>query len=71
MMRAPDYPIGLSDDDFRKRLVSLEEDDWVSAVTKEWLERVGSPILHDPQPCVGTRHTYSGAQAPGPTRRFG
>ena len=48
MMWAPDYPIGLSDDDYRKRLDAIEEDEWASAVTKEWLARVGPEILHDP-----------------------
>jgi DNA-binding SARP family transcriptional activator/pimeloyl-ACP methyl ester carboxylesterase len=48
MMWAPDYPAGLSDEDFRERLVSIEEDDWASAVTKEWLARVGPAILRDP-----------------------
>jgi DNA-binding SARP family transcriptional activator/class 3 adenylate cyclase len=48
MMWAPDYPAGLSDEDFRKRLVSIEADDWASAVTKEWLARVGPDILREP-----------------------
>jgi DNA-binding SARP family transcriptional activator/class 3 adenylate cyclase len=48
MMRAPDYPIGLSDDDYRKRLAVTDEDEWASATTKEWLERVGPEILRDP-----------------------
>jgi DNA-binding SARP family transcriptional activator/pimeloyl-ACP methyl ester carboxylesterase len=48
MMRAPDYPIGLSDDDYRKRLAAIEEDEWTSVVTKEWLARVGPEMLHDP-----------------------
>jgi pimeloyl-ACP methyl ester carboxylesterase len=49
MMWAHDYPAGLSDGDFRKRLASNEEDDWASAVTKEWLGRVGPDILRDPE----------------------
>jgi DNA-binding SARP family transcriptional activator/class 3 adenylate cyclase len=48
MMWAPDYAAGLSDDDFRKRLAAGEEDDWASAVTKEWLARVGPDILRNP-----------------------
>jgi DNA-binding SARP family transcriptional activator/pimeloyl-ACP methyl ester carboxylesterase len=48
MMWAPDYPIGTSGDDFRTRLAAIEEDDWASAVTREWLERVGPELLQDP-----------------------
>lgn len=48
MMRAPDYPIGLSDDEYRRRLAVLEEDEWVTAATREWLGRVGPAILRDP-----------------------
>jgi DNA-binding SARP family transcriptional activator/pimeloyl-ACP methyl ester carboxylesterase len=48
MLWAPDYPIGLSDDDYRRRLAATEEDDWADAVTKEWLARVGPAILRDP-----------------------
>src|ERR687897_3002763 len=50
MMWAPDYPIGLSDDDYRKRLDAIEEDEWASAVTKEWLGSVGPGILPAPAP---------------------
>jgi pimeloyl-ACP methyl ester carboxylesterase len=32
-MQAPDYPAGVSEEDQRRRLVLLEEDDWASAVT--------------------------------------
>ena len=48
MLRAPDYPIGVSDDDFRTRLAVIEEDDWASAVTREWLERAAPGLLDDP-----------------------
>ncbi len=47
-MHAPDYPIGLSDADFRRRLATADEDDWASAVTREWLGRAGPDILDDP-----------------------
>ena len=47
-MQAPDYPIGLTKDDFRRRLAATEEDDWASAVTREWLARVGPDIMRDP-----------------------
>jgi DNA-binding SARP family transcriptional activator/class 3 adenylate cyclase len=48
MMMAPDYPIGLSGDDYDKRLAALDEDGWAAATTKEWLARVGPDILRDP-----------------------
>jgi DNA-binding SARP family transcriptional activator/pimeloyl-ACP methyl ester carboxylesterase len=48
MMHAPDYPIGLTESDFRKRLAALDEDDWAPAVTKEWLARVAPDLLRDP-----------------------
>jgi DNA-binding SARP family transcriptional activator/pimeloyl-ACP methyl ester carboxylesterase len=48
MMWAPDYPIGLSEEDFRERQISGEVDDWISSVTTEWLARNGPAILEDP-----------------------
>jgi DNA-binding SARP family transcriptional activator/class 3 adenylate cyclase len=48
MTYAPDYPIGVTAGDFRKRLEALEEDDWAPAVTKEWLGRVAPDLLRDP-----------------------
>lgn len=68
MMRAPDYPTGLSDDLFRERLAWVEEDEWASAVTKEWLARVGPEILGDPA-AVGwyTSYVLRGA-SPGANR---
>jgi len=47
MMRAPDYPIGLAEDDFRRRLAVLDEDSWVAAATEEWLARVAPTIPSD------------------------
>jgi DNA-binding SARP family transcriptional activator/pimeloyl-ACP methyl ester carboxylesterase len=47
-MRAPDYPIGLTDDELRKRLVAIDDDDWASTATREWLARVGPDLLGDP-----------------------
>jgi pimeloyl-ACP methyl ester carboxylesterase len=47
-MRAPDYPIGVSEADIDTRLAAIEEDDWAPAVTKEWLSRAGPEILLDP-----------------------
>jgi DNA-binding SARP family transcriptional activator/pimeloyl-ACP methyl ester carboxylesterase len=48
-MWAPDYPFGVSEDALRQRLALLEEDDWASAATRDWLGRVAPDILHDPQ----------------------
>jgi pimeloyl-ACP methyl ester carboxylesterase len=47
MMHAPDYTIGHTDDVYRKRFAGLEEDDWASTVTKEWLGRVAPDLLSD------------------------
>lgn len=47
MMRAPDYPIGHTDDVYRRRFAGLEEDDWASTVTREWLGRVAPDLLRD------------------------
>ena len=48
MMRAPDYPIGLTEAEYRRRLAVLDEDDWVAAATEGWLGRVGPAVLRDP-----------------------
>lgn len=48
MLSAPDYPIGVSGDDYRARLAALEEDDWAPAVTEQWLARYGPDIMRDP-----------------------
>ena len=47
MMRAPDYPIGHTDDAYRQRFTGLDEDDWAPIVTKEWLARVAPDLLED------------------------
>ncbi len=47
MLRGPDYPIGVSQDDYRKRLESGEQDDWARSVTLEWLGRVAPSLLAD------------------------
>jgi class 3 adenylate cyclase len=46
-MWAPDYPAGATDDDLRRRLAVLEEDDWASATTRNWLAQVAPGIMHD------------------------
>ncbi|MGH3083781.1 MAG: alpha/beta fold hydrolase [Gaiellaceae bacterium] len=48
MMRAPDYPIGLTEEGYRHRLAILDDDDWASAATEEWLGRVAPAVLRDP-----------------------
>lgn len=47
-MRAPDYPHGVSEEDLRQRLALLEEDDWASAATRDWLGRVAPDVVRDP-----------------------
>jgi DNA-binding SARP family transcriptional activator/pimeloyl-ACP methyl ester carboxylesterase len=47
-MQAPDYPWGVSDVDLRRRLALLEEDDWATAATRDWLGRVAPDVPHDP-----------------------
>jgi DNA-binding SARP family transcriptional activator/pimeloyl-ACP methyl ester carboxylesterase len=49
VLRAPDYPIGLSDEEYQPRLDADEADDWARAVTTEWLGRVGPHLLDDPE----------------------
>jgi DNA-binding SARP family transcriptional activator/pimeloyl-ACP methyl ester carboxylesterase len=46
-MEAPDYPFGLSEELFRRRLALLEDDDWVAATADEWLARAAPAVLHD------------------------
>src|SRR6185503_8557687 len=48
MLRAPDYPIGLTEEAYQPRLDAAEADDWARAVTTEWLGRVGPRLLEDP-----------------------
>ncbi len=47
VMWAPDYPIGLTENDYRRRLAVLDQDDWARATTEEWLGRVGPDLLRD------------------------
>ncbi len=47
-MQAPDYPWGVSEENLRRRLALLEEEDWASAATHDWLGRVAPGIPHDP-----------------------
>jgi class 3 adenylate cyclase len=47
-MQAPDYPWGVSEENLRRRLALLEEDDWAAVATRDWLSRVAPDILRDP-----------------------
>ena len=47
MMYAPDYTIGHTEDVYRRRFAGLDEDDWASAVTREWLGRIAPDLLTD------------------------
>jgi hypothetical protein len=46
-MAAPDYSIGLAEEESRARLAAIEADDWAPAVTREWLGRVAPDLLDD------------------------
>jgi DNA-binding SARP family transcriptional activator/class 3 adenylate cyclase/alpha-beta hydrolase superfamily lysophospholipase len=48
MMHAADYPFGVTQGDYGKRLAALDEDDWAPAATKEWLARAAPDLLRDP-----------------------
>jgi DNA-binding SARP family transcriptional activator/pimeloyl-ACP methyl ester carboxylesterase len=47
-MWAPDYPWGVSEENLQRRLRLLEEEDWASAATRDWLGRVAPDIPRDP-----------------------
>ena len=67
-MQAPDYPCGVSEEDLRRRLALLEEDDWASAATRDWLGRVAPDILGSPATVRWyTSYVRRGA-SPGATR---
>ncbi|MDQ3874228.1 MAG: adenylate/guanylate cyclase domain-containing protein [Actinomycetota bacterium] len=42
---APDYPIGIGEEDIERRLAMLEQEDWARAATEEWLERTAPDVL--------------------------
>ena len=48
-MQAPDYPWGVSEENLQRRLGLLEEEDWASAATRDWLGRVAPDIPRDPE----------------------
>jgi DNA-binding SARP family transcriptional activator/pimeloyl-ACP methyl ester carboxylesterase len=47
-MQAPDYPWGVSEENLQRRLGLLEEEDWASTATRDWLGRVAPAIARDP-----------------------
>ena len=44
VMWAPDYPIGTSEEEMRRRLGVADRDDWAQAITAEWLGRSAPAI---------------------------
>ena len=67
-MRALDYRCGVSEESLRRRLALLEEDDWASAATRDWLGRVAPNIVSDPRALDWyTSYVRRGA-SPGATR---
>jgi DNA-binding SARP family transcriptional activator/pimeloyl-ACP methyl ester carboxylesterase len=47
LMQAPDYPWGVSEDILRRRLALLDEDDWASAATRDWLGRAAPDVVRN------------------------
>ena len=70
-MQAPDYPAGVSEEELRRRLALLDEDDWASAAARDWLGRVGPDLLAMRRPCGGTCRTCGAARAPARSGRSG
>ena len=68
MMWAPDYPLGLTDDEFRRRLDVLDQDGWVDASTEEWLARVAPAVLSDPAAVSWYRTYLARGASPSATR---
>ena len=46
---AADYPIGIRESEYGRRLEIAEADDWGPAVTEEWLGRVAPDTARDPE----------------------
>ena len=70
-MQAADYPLGLTEDEHRRRLASLDEDDWATAATNEWLGRVRPDSLRDPAAVRWYASYVVEARARPRTRRCG
>ena len=47
MMWAPDYPVGLTDEQYQRRLAVLEDDDWARSAAVEWLSRVSPGVARN------------------------
>jgi len=47
MMRTSDYPIGVTETAYQRRLTVLDDEDWARQTTVEWLSRVGPDLLED------------------------
>jgi DNA-binding SARP family transcriptional activator/pimeloyl-ACP methyl ester carboxylesterase len=47
MMWAPDYPLGLSAEEYMRRLQVIDQDDGADAMTREWLQRVAPDLAQD------------------------
>ena len=67
-MEAPDYPAGVSEENLRRRLALLEEDDWASAATRDWLGRVAPDILREPGALSWYRSYVQRGASPGASR---
>ena len=48
-MQAPGYAWGVSEENLQRRLSLLEQEDWASAATSDWLGRVAPNIPRDPE----------------------
>ena len=68
MMQAPDYPIGLTEAEYRHRLEVLDDDDWAAAATEEWLGRVAPAVLHDPAAARWYRSYLARGASPSASR---
>ena len=67
-MEAPDYPAGVSEENLRRRLALLEEDDWASAATRDWLGRVAPDVLREPGALSWYRSYVQRGASPGASR---
>ena len=67
-MRGPDYEIGMSEEELRRRLSAADEDDWATAMTEEWLGRIGPDLLHDPAAKAWYRSYLQRSASPAASR---
>ena len=44
-MWAPDYPVGITEEEVKRRLAAVEQEDWARAATEEWLSRAAPGVL--------------------------